>query len=175
MRRSIVAIMTFALLLSACGDDAEDPPSSADCAQEEANSADPCFYLGRAILDGGDGTVLLDVEIAETPAQQERGLMNRSSLDDDAGMVFVFFEESTGGFWMKNTLIPLSIAFFDAEGTIVDVLDMEPCEADPCEVYTPERPYFGALEVNQGAFERWGISVGDEVEVIQGARDRLFG
>lgn len=101
--------------------------------------------------------------------------MGRESLGEDEGMVFVFFEESTGGFWMKDTLIPLSIAFFDAEGTIVDILDMEPCESEPCESYFPSSPYFGALEVNKGAFAEWGIEIGDHIEVIQGDRDRLFG
>ena len=64
---------------------------------------------------------------------------------------------------MKNTLIPLSIAFADAEGTIVSILDMEPCEADPCEIYDPGVPYRSALEVNQGAFDDWGVQVGDRL------------
>lgn len=175
--KKLVILLLAAGLLGACGGDdaAEEPPSSADCEAAEAAAEDPCFYRGRAILRGEGDSVLLDVEIAETPKQHEVGLMGRDSLDEDAGMVFVFFEESRGGFWMKNTLIPLSIAFYDDSGTIVDILDMEPCEADPCEIYTPSAPYFGALEVNQGAFEEWDISVGDHLELIQGERDSLFG
>jgi uncharacterized membrane protein (UPF0127 family) len=64
---------------------------------------------------------------------------------------------------MKNTLIPLSIAFLDADGRILRILDMEPCEADPCPLYPPGVAYTSALEVNQGAFERWGVEVGDLV------------
>jgi hypothetical protein len=93
--------------------------------------------------------------------------MHRESLDDDAGMIFMFFEEQQGGFWMKNTLIPLSIAFFDANGEILRIMDMRPCEADPCPVYDPEVTYMGALEVNQGAFDRWGVEEGDTILLNQ--------
>lgn len=175
MKRSILVLLAGALLASCGGDDSTRPPASSDCDAAEAASEDPCFYRGRAILKGEGESVLLNVEIAETSQQHATGLMGRTSLDDDSGMIFVFFEESQGGFWMKNTLIPLSIAFYDGDGTIVDILDMAPCESEPCDVYTPSAPYFGALEVNQGAFEGWGISEGDHIEVIQGERDNLFG
>jgi uncharacterized membrane protein (UPF0127 family) len=66
---------------------------------------------------------------------------------------------------MKNTLIPLSIAFYDVDGTILRILDMEPCRSDPCRVYDPGVRYAGALEVNQGAFERWGVREGDRLEL----------
>ena len=68
-----------------------------------------------------------------------------------------------GGFWMKNTLIPLSIAFFDRQGVILRILDMEPCRADPCPVYYPGVVYQGALEVNQGWFRRRGLAEGARV------------
>jgi uncharacterized membrane protein (UPF0127 family) len=93
--------------------------------------------------------------------------MHRESLAEDSGMVFVFFEEQQGGFWMKNTLIPLSIAFFDAKGEILEIMDMEPCEADPCPVYDPGVTYMGALEVNQGAFDSWGVEESDSVILNQ--------
>ena len=79
--------------------------------------------------------------------------MHREFLPDDAGMIFLFEEEIAGGFWMKNTLIPLSIAFVAGNGEIVRILDMEPCEADPCEIYDPGVTYSSALEVNQGVRE----------------------
>ena len=93
--------------------------------------------------------------------------MGREKLAADAGMIFLYFEPTEGGFWMKNTLIPLSIAFFDRDGEIVDILDMEPCRADPCRSYFPDSPYFGALEVNAGAFRRWGVSEGDVIRMNQ--------
>jgi uncharacterized membrane protein (UPF0127 family) len=66
---------------------------------------------------------------------------------------------------MKNTLIPLSIAFWDARGRIVRILDMTPCRADPCRLYDPRVAYAGALEVNRGAFRRWGVERGDRIAV----------
>lgn len=125
----------------------------------------PTFGHAKVLIDTDEGSVMVDAEKAETPEQRAFGLMFRESLGEDEGMVFLFFEEQQGGFYMKNTLIPLSIAFFDGEGTIVDIFDMDPCEADPCRVYTPDAPYEGALEVDQGAFEEWGVQEGDRVTV----------
>jgi uncharacterized membrane protein (UPF0127 family) len=110
--------------------------------------------------------VFLDVEIADTEARREYGLMNRRSLPQDAGMVFVFFQETSSGFWMKDTLIPLSVAFFDIDGKILSIIDMTPCTEDPCTIYNPGVSYRGALEANLGAFDRWGVHVGDTVNLI---------
>ena len=66
---------------------------------------------------------------------------------------------------MKNTLIPLSIAFYDRRGRIVRILDMTPCRADPCPVYDPRATYRYALEVNRGAFKRWKVHMGDRIVV----------
>jgi len=119
-----------------------------------------------AVIETGEGPVRIAVEVADTDAERQRGLMHRKSLPEDAGMLFVFESESSGGFWMKDTLIPLSIAFYDANGKILRILDMEPCRADPCPIYDPGVAYRGALEVNQGAFERWGVSEGDLIELV---------
>jgi uncharacterized protein len=69
-------------------------------------------------------------------------------------MLFVFSEKTYGGFWMKNTLIPLSIAFLDSDGKILKILDMEPCNVDICPNYDPGIYYHYAIEVNLGWFER---------------------
>jgi uncharacterized protein len=130
-------------------------------------SATPEFDVARALIDTGAESVLIKVEIADTAAKREQGLMGRKSLEEDAGMAFIFFEEMGSPFWMKNTLIPLSIAFFDEDGKIVKILDMEPCAEDPCPVYSPGVGYFGALEVNQGAFEEWGVAEGDRVTIAR--------
>jgi uncharacterized protein len=107
----------------------------------------------------------IPVEVADSDAERQRGLMERTSLARDSGMVFVFPGETAGGFWMKNTLIPLSIAFYDSDGRILRILDMEPCRRDPCPIYDPGVAYVGALEVNQGAFRRWNVSEGDRLRV----------
>jgi uncharacterized protein len=119
----------------------------------------------RAVIETSDGEVAIDVEVADDDAERERGLMERTELDPDAGMIFVYPNNVTGGFWMKNTLIPLSIAFYAGDGRIVKILDMEPCREDPCPLYDPGVPYRGALEVNQGAFDRWNVAEGDRVRL----------
>lgn len=145
-------------LLAACGG---NDRTTAD----PAPSTSPTFRKGTVIIETDDGAVMVEAEVADTEEQQQLGLMHRESLPADAGMVFVFFDDRQGFFWMKNTLIPLSIAFFDRTGKILEIMDMEPCEADPCETYTPSVAYRGALEVNQGAFEEWGVEVGDRLRV----------
>jgi uncharacterized membrane protein (UPF0127 family) len=120
----------------------------------------------RAVIQTGDGDVTVHVEIADSASERARGLMGRTELEDDAGMVFVFPQDSTSAFWMKDTLIPLSIAFYEDGGRIVRILDMEPCRQDPCPVYEPGAAYRGALEVTKGAFRRWGVEVGDTLRVI---------
>ena len=126
------------------------------------------FQHGTAtIRAAGTGAqrVVLGVELARTNAERQRGLMNRRSLPAKAGMVFLYPEDHRGGFWMKNTLIPLDIAFYDGRGTILRILTMQPCRRDPCRIYDPNVAYRAALEVNAGSFRRWRVRVGDRVAV----------
>ena len=122
---------------------------------------------GRAavFVDTGERTVTVRVEVADTAEERARGLMGRETLPRDAGMVFAYERETTGGYWMKDTLIPLSIAFYGADGEILRILDMEPCRRDPCPVYDPGVSYRGALEVNAGTFSRLGVEEGDTLRV----------
>jgi uncharacterized membrane protein (UPF0127 family) len=85
-------------------------------------------------------------ELAITSSQRSVGLMHRRRAPTD-GMLFVFRRNTTGGFWMKNTLVPLTIVFFDAEGKRVRRLSMTPCRRDPCPTYEPRRRYRFALEL----------------------------
>jgi uncharacterized protein len=119
----------------------------------------------QAVLSHGGEQTTISIEVADTPAEREQGLMGRTTLPADAGMAFVYTEDHAGSFWMKNTLIPLSIAFYAGDGRILKILDMEPCHADPCPLYDPGVAYRGALEVNQGAFAGWGISAGDRLRI----------
>ncbi|MCA1716362.1 MAG: DUF192 domain-containing protein [Actinobacteria bacterium] len=110
----------------------------------------------------------MGVEIADTDAERQTGLMRRTVLPEDAGMLFVFEGEQTLSFWMRDTLIPLSIAYIDAEGRIVDIQDMQPLDDIPPH-YVSAGPAQYALEVNQGFFEERGVTVGDTVELpVQG-------
>ena len=92
-------------------------------------------------------------ELALTPAQQQRGLMLRKRAPAD-GMLFVFPEDTAGGFWMKNTLVPLRIVFFDRAGKRVRKLSMTPCRKDPCKIYNPGRRYRFALELRASDIRR---------------------
>jgi uncharacterized protein len=118
-----------------------------------------------ATIHTGEQLVRVNVELAESPEERQRGLMGRESLPADAGMLFLYPEDHRGGFWMKDTLIPLSIAFLGGDGAVLAMLDMQPCTADPCPVYDPGVPYRSALEVNRGAFAGWGVEPGDVVVV----------
>jgi uncharacterized membrane protein (UPF0127 family) len=158
-------VAAVAILTTACGYGSGERAPERDGSPK--SSRRPAFGRGTVILDKGRETVLLTVEVAQSPEQRSRGLMYRRSLPPDAGMVFVYFREHTGSFWMKNTLIPLSIAFFDQDGRIKRILDMSPCRRDPCRLYDPGVSYWGALEVNRGAFERWGVEEGDSVRLTQ--------
>jgi uncharacterized membrane protein (UPF0127 family) len=85
-------------------------------------------------------------ELALTPGSRSLGLMNRKRAPAD-GMLFVFPGESRGGFWMKNTLVPLRILFFDAKGVRVRALRMTPCRTESCPIYDPGKAYHYALEL----------------------------
>jgi uncharacterized protein len=93
-------------------------------------------------LDG----LVFEPELALTSAQRQRGLMFRRKAPKD-GMLFVFSTPTTGGFWMKNTLVPLTIVFFDSRGKRVRKLQMTPCRTASCQVYDPGRTYRFALEL----------------------------
>lgn len=94
--------------------------------------------------------VELFVAIADTSELRQQGLMNVTDLGDLDGMLFVFEEDSSSGFWMKDTLIPLDIAFFDATGDFVDGFVMEPCQTDDCPIHRPGGTYRHALEMPAG-------------------------
>lgn len=133
---------------------------------------DPCLLpvtqLSVTSADG-ESSVTLTVEIANRSDQRHRGLMFRESMDELAGMLFVFQGEQTGGFWMRNTLIPLDIAYLGADGTVLDIVHGVPLSL---ENLTPAQPYRYTLEVNGGWFERQGFGVGDVVAIPAGVEAR---
>ncbi|MGE6528953.1 DUF192 domain-containing protein [Pseudomonas sp. NPDC077382] len=114
-------------------------------------------------LQVGDASV--EAEYARSPDERERGLMTRTEMPADHGMLFRFDDFRRHCLWMKNTPLPLSAAFMDEQGRIVDVIDLEPlskairCSSEPARY---------ALEVNQGWFVRNGIEVGEPVRGIPG-------
>ena len=111
--------------------------------------------------DGGQ-RVELKVEIADTPQAMQRGLMFRDSLPEDQGMLFDLGYESQAALWMKDTSIPLSVAFISADGVILNIQDMQPFSE---ELHRSPQPYSFAVEVNQGWFERHGVGEGTSVQL----------
>lgn len=112
-------------------------------------------------FDGSEA--VLYVNIADDASERRRGLMGVHHLPADEGMAFVFDQPVSTGFWMKDTPIPLSIAFVDEEDRVVGLREMEPCTADPCPSYGVGEPYVLAIEANAGWFEAHGVEEGDRV------------
>jgi uncharacterized membrane protein (UPF0127 family) len=111
------------------------------------------------------GELGMRVEIADDGAKRAQGLMNRDTLPADEGMLFVYPDEAPRSFWMKNTRIPLSIAYIDRQGRIVSVHDMRPLSTRG----TPsDGPAMYALEVNQGWFAQHQIGPGTVVGGLPG-------
>ncbi|WP_075880736.1 DUF192 domain-containing protein [Vreelandella massiliensis] len=146
----LVALVPFAWVNKALSSEEETPP------------------LKRVSLavHSAQGPHRLSVEVAQTHAQRQKGLMGRAVLHADHGMLFTYEHEQSAyhGFWMYRTLIPLDIAFIDGEGVIVAIKTMLPCESSSpsaCRSYAPGKPYRAALEVNAGYFAKRGIAEGD--------------
>jgi uncharacterized membrane protein (UPF0127 family) len=108
------------------------------------------------------GVIPIKVELAKTDQERSQGLMNRKSLIDGKGMLFVFEKDQILSFWMKNTLIPLSIAFISSEGKILEIHDMEPGDLNPLHSSRSARY---ALETPRSWFSRAGVAVGDILRV----------
>lgn len=104
----------------------------------------------------------LTVEIARSEKERQLGLMHRDILDWNNGMLFVFETEKVLSFWMKDTKIPLSIAFVDKYGKVTDIFDMKPYSLEA--VISTEKCKY-AIEVNKGFFEESGLTVGDTVDL----------
>ena len=126
------------------------------------DEADTGIVFGEGKITIGGRTI--KVQEAITVPQMAQGLMYRRSLDKDRGMIFIYSQPVTSSFWMKDTHIPLSIAFINSEGRIISIQDMEP--DNDRKTYAPPRPFLYALEMNQGWFKSNNIRVGDKV-VIQ--------
>jgi len=106
------------------------------------------------------------VLVAATEAQRERGLMEVTDLQGYKGMLFVWEADTGGGFWMRNTPTPLSIAWFAADGSFVSSAEMEPCgDSDNCPTYNPDGDYRFALETFQGDLAALGAGPGSKLTV----------
>lgn len=141
---------------------AEAPEARAEVGQEaDADGAPGPAEEGEVELTTLDvAGHEVEVEIADDEEERRRGLMYRDSLPEDQGMLFVYPEEEILSFYMRNTEIPLDIAFVDQRGYIVDIQQMEPHTE---ELHESRRPAMYALEMNLGWFEANGVEEGDRI------------
>jgi len=129
------------------------------------------FGFGEGAYSQGEGKAFVQltikgkkirVEVARTEEEKSQGLMFRDKLGPDEGMLFIYEREDFLSFWMKNTPLPLSIAFLDHRGKIMDIQDMEPFDL---RTHTSTRPALYALEMNKGWFKKNGVKVGDIIQM----------
>ena len=122
----------------------------------------PQMDLPRIQLSAG--MHLIDAQVAQTPEQRQIGLMHRAQMPVTEGMLFVFEQPATQCFWMKNTLLPLTAAFVDDDGTIVNLADMKPQTLDS---HCSTKPVRYVLEMNQGWFAKRGVKAGSRISGLQ--------
>jgi len=108
----------------------------------------------------------VDTELAVTQSEKNKGLSSRQSLGTNSGMLFVYENDSLGGFWMKDTVVPLDMIFTNEKGEILYIeQNAQPCDRAPCKVYNPSIPYRYVLEVNGFWTRDRGVKVGDKIEI----------
>ena len=145
-----------------------DPGPAGAPATTTAPGTRPAKVTYRLEPAGGD-PVTVRLEVAADPGARARGLMGRAVLPEGTGMVFLYPADVAEAYWMKNTLVPLSIAFVAADGRVVSVAEMTPCRADPCPSYPPAGPYRYAVELAAGAFGDAGVGPGSRVVPVDPA------
>ena len=154
MRRCLAVVM-LALTVPAC--------RSAERAARPA-----AFGSGRVTFTHASATLTLTVEVASTPAQRERGLMGRRSVPPGTGMLFTYPDaEDWGGYWMKDTLVPLDIAFLRS-GMVFEVDGMVPCHVADCPITVPKGPFDAVVEAAVGTFAAARVGPGAAVLVAYG-------
>ena len=142
--RTLALLVTTTLVMSGCGSDDEDATGAS--AQVRFSSTD----------------ATLSVSVADSDDERAQGLMGVEDLGPDRGMAFVFDEPTTSSFWMKDTLIPLSIAFVDGE-RVVAIEEMVPCTSEPCPTWDAgDAEYTVAIEANPRWFVEHGVGIGDQ-------------
>jgi uncharacterized protein len=150
----VIALAGVAFLLGARSRDA----------QPGAAAAAPASGRHVYLLEPAAGRQSrVSLEVAADELARERGLSNRRKLPSGTGMVFLFPGDTGTAFWMKDTLVPLQIAFVGGDGRVVGLFEMPPCRAATCPTYAPARPYRYAVELPSGTFTAAGIREGDRV------------
>jgi uncharacterized membrane protein (UPF0127 family) len=156
LRAALYAALIAIPLVAGCGE-ADGSGAGQDAGQPQPIAAGQAVRTAPIRIGGVEVTA----EIADNQELRAQGLMNRDSLATNHGMLFVYGTAEVRSFWMRNTRIPLDIAFIDANGVIINILQMEP-QSD--ENYYSQGPMMYALEMNVGWFEANGVGPGDRLE-----------
>jgi uncharacterized protein len=157
------------LALGGCASD--DSPAPSSPAATTTTISEPAvtpvgFERVAATAIAADGTICeLCLLLADTPELRSRGLMGVTDLDGADGMLFRYPSLTSTTFWMKDTVMPLSIAYFDQAGMYLDALDMQPCTSDPCPHYSIAPAFALAVEVAQGDLAALGLTPGSTLRV----------
>ena len=157
----IAAVVAIMISFAGCTSDSPEPVHP----PKHIGSGQPQFEKeGTLNFLKPDGSVVstIDIEIADTPDQQQRGLMNRSFMQNDQGMLFIFDEERPQSFWMKNTIIPLDIIYVNSKMNIVSIAE----NTTPySEQSIPSRgPAIYVVEVNGGYAAQFGLQAGYQIQ-----------
>lgn len=153
----VLAVMVFSF--TSCSNNKQDVRSEAPPPPAEQHPAESRGNLQKIMV----GQTPVWVELAQDDATRTKGLMFREDMPEDQGMLFIFPFPQKLSFWMKNTYLPLDIAFIDQRGIITDIHQMAPLDTMPR--YGSSVPTIYALEVNQGFFAKHSIDTGDTVKL----------
>lgn len=163
IRRILLPALFVAVACSAANGETERPAGSAASAAMSQMPSGPTPPAGTAWVIFGTDTAF--AEVARTAAEREVGLMNRESLESNHGMIFVYDAPEVLSFWMKNTLIPLDVAFMDESFRVTEIQSMEPESED---LHTAREPALAALEMDKGWFAERGIGPGAVARIVWG-------
>lgn len=165
MKRFVIFLSL--LILPSCMPLAPSSPSLPQPvpANKNQNQNNASLSLLKVTIATSEKLLTVMAEAARTPQERAYGLMFRTSLPDNHGMLFIFDREERVSFWMKDTLIPLDMIFIDADKKIIHIeKNAPPCKNDPCPVYPSTLPAKYVLEVNGGWGEKNGVMVGDRLK-----------
>ena len=167
--KSFGQVLVIATLLLSIGCEKENPPTPIQTTpqkptvQPATGQAQPPLKTIQLYL----GAAELTAEIADENHERQMGMMHRTTMADKEAMLFVFPRPHRTGFWMKNTIVPLSIAYIDPASRVMEIYDLEPGNTQPVESISARVKY--ALEVNQGWFKRNGIKAGTVIATDRGS------
>lgn len=169
MKKSICASILAVIVLTGCNLFPNEDTKTDAIGTLNKNSSNPVLVnqglpVQKLVVTNADeNQVEFLVEVASTDSQRKVGLMNRTSMDDDKGMLFVFDKSGIVNFWMKNTLIPLDMVFINEKGIIESIThNAQPCKQTPCPLYNSYKSVRYVLELNAGVTERENIKEGNK-------------